>query len=131
MDEEVFEPIPSTDKVPSFRSLQNNPYNVPSQLSPSPMPAGPSNVVPPGPLLSQQAQRLLEEARNENRMLEETIGALKEQINLFEQEVEQQREQHRIKEANCEEELQVIFSKNLSLILSLSFSLSYFVSVSF
>ena len=35
-----------------------------------------------GPLLSQQAQRLLEEARNENRMLEETISALKVGIKL-------------------------------------------------
>ena len=31
-------------------------------------------------LLSQQAQRLLEEAKNENRMLEETVATLKEQV---------------------------------------------------
>ena len=60
------------------------------------------------PLLSQQAHRLLEDCRNENRMLDETVTTLKEQINIFEQEVEQQREQIRIKEANYEEEIQIL-----------------------
>ena len=60
------------------------------------------------PLLSQQAQRLLEDCRNENRMLEEAVGTLKEQVNMFEQEAEQQREQIRIKEANYEEEIQIL-----------------------
>ena len=87
------------------------------------MAVGPSSsavAAPPGPLLSAQAQRLLEEARNENRMLEEAINALKEQINLFEQEMEQQREQHRIKEANYEEEMQVLLVDALLLKISRS-----------
>jgi len=49
----------------------------------------------------------LEEARNENRMLEDTVSTLRERVNLMEQEVEQQREQGRIKEANLEEEIGV------------------------
>ena len=76
-------------------------------LMASPVPAS-LGAGPPGPLLSQQAQRLLEEARNENRMLEENLTALKEQINIFEQEIEQQREQHKIKESNYEEEIQIL-----------------------
>lgn len=43
----------------------------------------------PGQLLSQQAQRLLEDARQENRMLEEAVTTLKEQVNIYEQEVDQ------------------------------------------
>ena len=48
-------------------------------------------IVSTGPLLSQQALRLLEEARNENRLLEETVSSLKEQANMYEQELEQVR----------------------------------------
>ncbi len=40
-------------------------------------------------------------------MLDETVAALKEKLNIFEQEVEQQREQQKIKESNYEEEIQV------------------------
>ena len=43
----------------------------------------------PGQLLSQQAQRLLEDTRQENRMLEEAVTTLKEQVNIYEQEVDQ------------------------------------------
>ena len=67
--------------------------------------AGPHS---PAPLLSQQAQRLLEEARNENRLLEDSINTLKEQINIFEQELAQIKEQHKIKESNSEEEIQLL-----------------------
>lgn len=95
--------------------MNNN--KAPSHLSPSPVPLHQHQQ--PGyplqqqqhqasPLLSQQAQRLLEDCRNENRVFEETIGTLKEQLNLFEQEAEQQREQMRIKEANYEEEIQIL-----------------------
>ena len=59
-------------------------------------------------LLSQQAQHLLEEARNENRMLEESITMLKEQVNMFELEVEQIQEQAKIKESNFEEEIAML-----------------------
>ena len=52
-----------------------------------------------------QAQNLLEEARNENRMLEESVTMLKEQVNMFELEVEQIQEQAKIKESNFEEEI--------------------------
>ncbi len=75
-------------------------------MSPGSIAMGPGP--PPGHLLSQQAQRLLEEARNENRMLEENIGTFKEQINLLDQEMEQLKEQHKIKAANAEEESQVL-----------------------
>ena len=51
-----------------------------------------------------QAQNLLEEARNENRMLEESVSMLKEQVNMLTLEVEQTHEQAKIKEANYEEE---------------------------
>ena len=51
-----------------------------------------------------QAQNLLEEARNENRMLEESVSMLKEQVNMLALEVEQTHEQAKIKEANYEEE---------------------------
>jgi hypothetical protein len=54
--------------------------------------------------LYQQAQHLLEEARNENRMLEESVSMLKEQVNMLALEVEQTHEQAKIKEANYEEE---------------------------
>ena len=65
--------------------------------SPSPLPSqrfGPPALLPPslpgpGQLLSQQAHRLLEEARQENRMLEEAVTTLKEQVNIYEQEVDQ------------------------------------------
>ena len=59
-------------------------------------------------LLSQQAQHLLEEARNENRMLEESVTMLKEQVNMFELEVEQIQEQAKIKESNFEEEIAML-----------------------
>merc|ERR1719412_3265656 len=55
--------------------------------SPSPLPA--PSISGPSPLLNQQAQRLLEEARQENRMLEEAVSTLKEQVNIYEQEVDQ------------------------------------------
>ena len=55
-----------------------------------------------------QAHRLLEEARNENRMLEERCNTLKEQVNIFGQEAEQLREEQRIREANHEEEVQLL-----------------------
>lgn len=50
-----------------------------SGLSPSPVPLAPA------PLLTQQAQRLLEEARNENRMLESTVSDLRAQLDILEQ----------------------------------------------
>ena len=46
----------------------------------------------------------MEEARNENRMLEESVSMLKEQVNMLALEVEQTHEQAKIKEANYEEE---------------------------
>ncbi|CAB4065012.1 RPGRIP1L [Lepeophtheirus salmonis] len=77
-------------------------YNLPS-TSPihmlNPQPANGNNN------LNQQAHRLLEEARNENRMLEETIMTLKERISIFEQEVDLVKEQSKIKESNLEEEI--------------------------
>ena len=50
----------------------------------------------------------MEEARNENRMLEEAVTTLKEQVNIYEQEVDQIKEQARIKESNCEEEISIL-----------------------
>ena len=41
-------------------------------------------------------------------MLEENERTLREQINIFEQELEQQRERHKIKESNFEEEIQIL-----------------------
>lgn len=88
------------------------PPSVVAGLSPSPVPPAPPSQAmlgaPPGPLLSAQAMRLLEEARNENKMLEDGVAGLKEKINICEQELEQQREQHKIKEANYEEEIQIL-----------------------
>lgn len=63
---------------------------------------------PNSAFLSQQAQGLLEEARNENRMLEDNISTLKEQVNIFEQEIEQVREQGKIRESNLEEEISAL-----------------------
>merc|ERR1719412_1526203 len=74
----------------------------PSVLLPSPTPTSQQQ------LLSQQAQQLLEEARNENRMLEESVTMLKEQVNMFELEVEQIQEQAKIKESNFEEEIAML-----------------------
>merc|ERR1719270_801354 len=74
--------------------------------SPSPLPA--PSISGPSPLLNQQAQRLLEEARQENRMLEEAVSTLKEQVNIYEQEVDQIKEQSRIKESNFEEEISIL-----------------------
>ena len=51
---------------------------------------------------------LLEEAKTENRMLEEAVTTLKEQVNIYEQEVDQIKEQSRIKEANFEEEISIL-----------------------
>ena len=70
-------------------------------------------IPPPGPypsaaLLSQQAHSLLEEARNENRALEDSVATLKEQVNILEQEIEQIREQAKIKEINLEEEIGIL-----------------------
>ena len=74
----------------------------PSLMMPSPTPTSQQQ------LLSHQAQQLLEEARNENRLLEESCSMLKEQLNMMELEVEQTHEQAKIKEANYEEELTII-----------------------
>ena len=86
------------------RSVMGNlsPQPTPSLLMPSPTPTSHQQ------LLSQQAQLLLEEARNENRMLEESINMLKEQVNMLELDVEQTHEQAKIKEANYEEELSIL-----------------------
>ena len=62
----------------------------------------------PGLLINQQAMRLLEEARNENRMLDDAVNTLKEQVNIYEQEVDQIKEQSRIKESNFEEEISIL-----------------------
>jgi hypothetical protein len=43
--------------------------------------APPSGPFQNSGLLSQQAQNLLEEARNENRILEDNVATLKEQVN--------------------------------------------------
>ena len=49
--------------------------------SPSPVPMQMQGQLQPTPqLLSQQAHQLLEEAKNENRMLEDTVATLKEQV---------------------------------------------------
>ena len=49
--------------------------------SPSPVPMQMQGQLQPSQLLSQQAHQLLEEAQNENRMLEDTVATLKEQVN--------------------------------------------------
>ena len=98
----------STKKRPptsSSRAMMHSPaaMHTPSLLmQPSPTPGSQQQ------LLSQQAQQLLEEARNENRMLEESVNMLKEQLNMMELEVEQSHEQAKIKEANYEEELSIL-----------------------
>ena len=100
------------DRTPSHATLINaKPSSHISHTSPVPMMSQlqqQQQQQQSAPLLSVQAQRLLEDCRNENRMLEETVGTLKEQVNMFEQEMEQQREQIRIKEANYEEEIQIL-----------------------
>ena len=100
------------DRTPSHATLINaKPSSHISHTSPVPMMSQlqqQQQLQQSAPLLSVQAQRLLEDCRNENRMLEETVGTLKEQVNMFEQEIEQQREQIRIKEANYEEEIQIL-----------------------
>ena len=58
--------------------------------------------------INQKAMSLLEEAKTENRMLEEAVTTLKEQVNIYEQEVDQIKEQSRIKEANFEEEISIL-----------------------
>ena len=58
--------------------------------------------------INQKAMGLLEEARHENRMLEEAVTTLKEQVNIYEQEVDQIKEQARIKESNFEEEISIL-----------------------
>ena len=58
--------------------------------------------------INAKAMSLLEEAKNENRMLEEAVTTLKEQVNIYEQEVDQIKEQSRIKEANFEEEISIL-----------------------
>jgi protein fantom len=77
------------------KTLPQSPSQAPSLLMMSPTPTTGHHHQQ---LLSQQAQHLLEEARNENRMLTE-------QVNMFELEVEQIQEQAKIKEANYEEEI--------------------------
>ncbi|TRY74599.1 hypothetical protein TCAL_00595 [Tigriopus californicus] len=94
---------PHPSSTPVVSSGSRMPGQGGGALSPSSI-----TMVGPGPLLNQQAQRLLEEARTENRMLEETIVALKEQVNLYEQETEQVKEQLRIKESSYEEEIQIL-----------------------
>ena len=48
--------------------------------SPSPVSMQMQAQMQPTQLLSQQAQQLLEEAQAENRMLEDTVATLKEQV---------------------------------------------------
>ena len=48
--------------------------------SPSPLPMHAQTQQQQSQLLSQQAHQLLEEAQQENRMLEDTIATLKEQV---------------------------------------------------
>lgn len=89
--------------VASSRAMMHSPMmHTPSLLMPSPTPQSQQQ------LLSQQAQHLLEEARNENRLLEESVNMLKEQLNMMELEVEQTHEQAKIKEANYEEEVTIL-----------------------
>ena len=96
-------PKRSSSTVPrSIMGGLHSPQQTPSLLMPSPTPTNQHQ------LLSQQAQQLLEEARNENRMLEESVTLLKEQVNMLELEVEQTQEQAKIKEANYEEELSIL-----------------------
>ena len=89
------------------------PLRTPSHLgmtppSPSTAPAPAPSSSGPGQLINQQAMRLLEEARNENRMLDDAVNTLKEQVNIYEQEVDQIKEQSRIKESNFEEEISIL-----------------------
>jgi len=91
---------PLPPRAPSQQSFAPSP-------TPVPAPQHPSNSGP-GQLLNQQAMRLLEDARNENRMLEDAVTTLKEQVNIYEQEVDQIKEQSRIKESNYEEEISIL-----------------------
>ena len=50
--------------------------------SPSPVPMHSQTQQQQAQLLSQQAHQLLEEAQQENRMLEDTVATLKEQVIL-------------------------------------------------
>ena len=99
----------SSRRSPARRGM---PPRTPSHLgtalpSQSPTPA-PNISSAPGQLINQQAMRLLEEARNENRMLEDAVNTLKEQVNIYEQEVDQIKEQGRIRESNFEEEISIL-----------------------
>ena len=76
--------------------------------SPAPSPAPHPSDRQQVQQINQKAMSLLEEARNENRMLEEAVTTLKEQVNIYEQEVDQIKEQARIKESNCEEEISIL-----------------------
>ena len=44
-------------------------------------------------------------------MMEEALSTFKEQVNIYEQEVDQIKEQARIKEANFEEEISILKSQ--------------------
>ena len=80
--------------------------------APSPSPLPQHSLASSAPnTLNQQAHRLLEEARQENRMMEEALSTFKEQVNIYEQEVDQIKEQARIKEANFEEEISILKSQ--------------------
>ena len=105
---------PSSRRSPARRA-PTLPPRAPSHLSHSGMLPSPAPSPAPHPSdrqqvqqINQKAMSLLEEARNENRMLEEAVTTLKEQVNIYEQEVDQIKEQARIKESNCEEEISIL-----------------------
>ena len=105
---------PSSRRSPARRP-PTLPPRAPSHLSHSGLVPSPAPSPAPHPSdrqhvnqINQKAMSLLEEARNENRMLEEAVTTLKEQVNIYEQEVDQIKEQARIKESNCEEEISIL-----------------------
>lgn len=98
----MMKPKRSGSTIPRSVMGGHSPQQTPSLLMPSPTPTRDHQ------LLSQQAQHLLEEARNENQMLGESVNMLKEQVNMLELEVEQTHEQAKIKEANYEEEMSLL-----------------------
>ena len=96
---------PLPPRAPSHQGMAPSPAPSPA---PHPQNLHPSSERQSVNQINQKAMSLLEEARNENRMLEDAVTTLKEQINIYEQEVDQIKEQGRIKESNFEEEISIL-----------------------
>ena len=78
--------VPRAIAHPMVHQRQQAPIAPGSHLghaSPSPVPLHMQTQQHASQLLSQQAHQLLEEAQHENRMLEDTVATLKEQVSCL------------------------------------------------